>query len=138
MYITLSTCMHIHYTTGRFFKRTGHCGSIYMYACTVPSNRIFISLCTQLAGLVHWYRYCWRTGSLFISIYVHLYRVCWWVGPLLIYLCTLVQVLLAGWVIVYLSMYTCIGSAGGLGRAFAEKLLKRGSLVCISDIKVIF
>ena len=29
-----------------------------------------------------------------------------------------------------------LGSAGGLGKAFAEKLLDRGALVCISDIKV--
>jgi len=33
-------------------------------------------------------------------------------------------------------VFIITGSAGGLGRAFAEKLLARGALVCISDINV--
>jgi len=32
-------------------------------------------------------------------------------------------------------VFIITGSAGGLGKAFAEKLLDRGALVCISDIK---
>jgi NAD(P)-dependent dehydrogenase (short-subunit alcohol dehydrogenase family) len=34
------------------------------------------------------------------------------------------------------NVYVITGSAGGLGRAFAEKLLLRGAKVCLSDIKV--
>ena len=34
------------------------------------------------------------------------------------------------------NVYIITGSAGGLGRAFAEQLLTRGAKVCISDIKV--
>jgi NAD(P)-dependent dehydrogenase (short-subunit alcohol dehydrogenase family) len=33
-------------------------------------------------------------------------------------------------------VYIITGSAGGLGKAFAEQLLMRGAKVCISDIQV--